>query len=60
MAVPKRKVSKSRIGQRKHSHRVHVRRGTTCPQCGGLRLSHRACPACGFYNGRQVLTVESA
>ncbi len=60
MAVPKRKMSKSKVRMRKRSHRVHVTGGTPCPQCGALRRSHRVCPACGYYNKRQVLTVETA
>lgn len=60
MAVPKRKVSKSRLRMRKASHRVHVRTGKPCPQCGAPHLPHRVCPSCGYYRGRQVLTVETA
>ena len=30
-----------------------------CPKCGEFCLPHRACKACGFYNGRQVIAVES-
>ncbi len=26
-------------------------------ECGELRLSHRACPNCGTYNGRVVIDV---
>ena len=29
-----------------------------CPNCGAYHLPHRACKACGMYNGRQVLKVE--
>ncbi|MDA0577800.1 MAG: 50S ribosomal protein L32 [Verrucomicrobia bacterium] len=60
MAVPKRKTSKSRKNQRKRSHRTSVTTGTRCTQCGGLRRPHRVCPACGYYGGRQVVTVEAA
>ena len=31
-----------------------------CPKCGEPRLPHRACKACGYYNGREVIAVESA
>lgn len=30
---------------------------STCPQCAAPYVPHRVCPACGFYKGRQVLTV---
>ena len=29
-----------------------------CPQCGAFKLPHRACKACGMYDGRQVLKVD--
>ncbi|MBM4148131.1 MAG: 50S ribosomal protein L32 [Lentisphaerae bacterium] len=59
MAVPKRKVSKSKCRSRKASHRVQIPATQPCPQCGALQLPHRVCSACGFYRGRQVLTVTS-
>jgi large subunit ribosomal protein L32 len=33
---------------------------SVCSQCGAPAVSHRVCPACGFYKGRQVMTVEAA
>ena len=30
-----------------------------CPQCGASVRGHTACPACGYYKGRQVLTVDA-
>lgn len=59
MAVPKRKSSKSTIRTRKRSHRTSVVATKPCPQCGGMHQPHRVCPACGYYKGRQVLTVEA-
>ncbi len=29
-----------------------------CPQCKEPVLPHRACSACGFYKGREVVKVE--
>jgi len=60
MAVPKRRTSKSRIRSRKRSpaHQVRVLATTPCPNCGAPRQPHRVCTACGFYRGRQVLTVS--
>ncbi len=61
MAVPKRKVSKSRLRMRKAAWNNNVPQtaGTACPECGAPRMPHRVCTACGKYNGRQVLVVES-
>ena len=30
-----------------------------CPQCHLPKLPHFACPSCGMYDGRQVLTPKS-
>jgi len=60
MAVPKRKKSKMRIRQRKGHVKAEVAEVATCPKCSASHRSHRVCPSCGFYNGRQVLTVTVA
>ena len=31
---------------------------TECPQCHGPKLPNRACPKCGTYKGREVLSIE--
>jgi large subunit ribosomal protein L32 len=59
MAVPKRKQSKSKIRSRKGSHKTKVIATKPCPQCGAAQEPHRVCAACGYYRGRQVLTVEA-
>jgi len=59
MAVPKRKKSKSKIRMRKRSHKTQVTSAKNCPQCGQPHLSHRVCPSCGYYKGRQVITVAT-
>lgn len=61
MAVPKRKVSKARRDKRRSSHwKLETPNLMPCPKCGALRMSHRACKACGTYNGREVLSVAEA
>ena len=32
---------------------------TTCPKCGATIQPHRACMACGFYKGKDVLNKET-
>ena len=56
MAVPKKKMSRSRTRRRKALWKVSVPRSSACPQCGAQRLPHRACKECGTYKGREVLT----
>jgi large subunit ribosomal protein L32 len=55
MAVPKKKMSRSRTRQRKAAWKVARPATTPCPQCGAAKLPHRACPQCGTYNGREVV-----
>ncbi|QBG46512.1 50S ribosomal protein L32 [Verrucomicrobia bacterium S94] len=58
MAVPKRKTSKSKTASRKAQNmKKPIARASSCSQCGAPAMPHRACPSCGYYNGRQVLTV---
>ena len=59
MGVPKRKTSKMRLRTRKASHRWQPPQLNKCTQCGSTVASHTACPSCGYYKGRQVLTVEA-
>lgn len=55
MAVPKKKMSRSRTRQRKAKWRVTARHTVRCPQCNAPKLSHRVCPECGSYKGREIV-----
>ena len=59
MAVPKRKKSKSKIRIRRAIKKAKVSTIKACPQCGASQQSHRVCTSCGYYRGRQVLTVKA-
>ncbi|HEV3393112.1 MAG TPA: 50S ribosomal protein L32 [Chthoniobacterales bacterium] len=58
MGVPKRKTSKMRLRSRKAANRWHAPQFAKCPQCGSTVRGHSVCPSCGYYKGRQILTVE--
>lgn len=59
MPNPKSKHTRHRTGIRRASNfKVTVASSVTCPNCGQPRWPHRACKACGFYNGRLVLTPK--
>lgn len=30
-----------------------------CTNCGSAKLAHRVCKACGYYNGKQVITIKT-
>lgn len=55
MAVPKKKMSRSRTRQRKAHWKVARAHTSACPQCTAQKLPHRACPECGTYKGREVI-----
>ena len=59
MAVPKRKKSEMRVRMRKGQIKADVAQVSACPNCGAPKCAHRVCPECGYYNGRQVLTVKT-
>jgi large subunit ribosomal protein L32 len=60
MGVPKRKTSKMRLRIRKSINRWHAPLLSKCGQCGSAKIPHTCCSSCGYYKGRQVLTVELA
>jgi large subunit ribosomal protein L32 len=60
MAVPKKKVSKSRRDMRRSHHALSSSAHVECPNCGELKRPHHVCAACGFYDGREVVKVPAA
>jgi len=59
MAVPKGKVSKSRSGHRKSQWKLSPMNLVACPQCHVLKMPHRVCSECGYYNGKLVVDKEA-
>lgn len=55
MAVPARKVSKTRGATRRAHVALSAKATTTCPNCGEVIKSHRVCPKCGTYKNKQVV-----
>lgn len=54
MAVPKKKISKSRRGMRRAHDALKAVNSVECPNCGARKLPHHICSSCGHYKGRQV------
>lgn len=54
MPNPKRRHSKARRDRRRAHDALARPAGSTCPQCGEVKMPHRACAACGTYRGRTV------
>jgi large subunit ribosomal protein L32 len=53
-ALPKKRLSHSRRGNRRSQQKVKIPQLTICSNCRRARLSHHACPNCGVYRGRVV------
>lgn len=56
MANPKRRQSKSRQRMRQGAKRWKAPTLKSCPECGTTVPGHVACPSCGYYRGRQVIS----
>jgi large subunit ribosomal protein L32 len=59
VAVPKRKMSRANTRARRAQWKASATTLVPCPNraCGQLKPPHVACPNCGQYAGRQVLSV---
>ena len=57
MAVPKRKTSKARRDKRRNNLWKLTAPTLVKCTCGAYKRPHRLCPACGQYNGREVIKV---
>ncbi len=58
MAVPKRKVSRTRRDKRRTHWKAKMPALSTCPNCLSPKLPHRVCKECGYYKGRTVIEAE--
>ncbi len=58
-ALPKRKISKARQGERRSHLHLDPIQLVECPQCHKPMMPHRVCPACGYYNGVEVVKVKA-
>ncbi|MBJ28005.1 MAG: 50S ribosomal protein L32 [Chloroflexi bacterium] len=57
--LPKRKRSKASSRSHRASGPPAQPNIVECPHCHKPMRTHRVCPSCGFYRGRNVLGVES-
>lgn len=63
---PKKKISKTR-SHRRHAtwQRLNLKRLANnysivkCKNCGSTKLAHYVCSVCGYYKGKQVITIKS-
>jgi large subunit ribosomal protein L32 len=60
MAVPRKKVSRSKRDQRRAHDRLMTVNLVECPNCGEMKLPHHICEPCGYYNDRAVIVENTA
>lgn len=59
MPVPKRKTSRAvRDSRRGGNQNIVAPNVSECPQCHQPKASHRVCPSCGYYKGREVVETD--
>ncbi len=57
MALPARHHTRSRVNKRRSHLALKPVNLIKCPHCGRKILSHRVCPFCGYYKGKEVIDV---
>ena len=58
-ALPKRKSTGRRRGNRRSHDRAQVPHLVRCTRCRNMRPAHHACPVCGIYNGRTAIVIPT-
>ena len=58
MATPKKRRSLERRRRRRAQSKVVLPNVTKCSNCNNVRLSHRMCSSCGWYNGRCIVAPK--
>ena len=59
MALPKRRHSITRGRKRRTHWKISAANLVICPQCKQRKLPHHICSTCGYYNGREVIKIET-
>ena len=60
MALPKGKISKARKHSRRANWKLEAPTIVECSQCHKMKLAHRVCKNCGYYDGKQVIKMDEA
>ena len=58
MALPKRKISKTRGAKKRTNKKISLVRLNKCKHCGRMKKPHAVCPYCGYYNGKQIIEIK--
>lgn len=57
MAVPRKKVTRSKRKMRRSHDALRPNAFHECPNCGELKRPHHVCGACGYYADREVVAI---
>ena len=60
MAQPKRRWSKARTHTKRSTWKLENPNIAVCPNCREPIMAHRVCSNCGYYNGKEIITVEES
>lgn len=60
MPNPKRRHSAMRRDKRRAHDFITAPALTTCSHCGAAIMTHRICPECGYYRGKQAIEIVGA
>lgn len=58
MPNPKRRHSKTRGRKRRTHYKAEAPSLGACSNCGEAKLQHHACPNCGYYHNRVIVTPK--
>lgn len=59
MAVPFRKVSKTRKRMRRAHNALTAKTTVSCPNCGEMIKPHRVCKNCGVYKKEEIIKKDA-
>lgn len=58
MATPKKRLSRSKRGQRRSHDALQAATVINCTNCGSMVLPHHVCPSCGYYKGKEIVAAS--
>lgn len=57
--VVRMRHTRAHTGNRRSHHALVAGAAVNCLKCGAPRMRHRACPSCGDYRGKNMLSKKA-